>query len=31
MIDNADHKKQIDESIREMVSIVRDLDKSLQL
>jgi hypothetical protein len=31
MIDNADYKKGMDESIRELVSSVRDLDKNLQL
>jgi hypothetical protein len=31
MIDNSDYKKTIDDSIREIVSTVRDLDKNLQL
>jgi hypothetical protein len=31
MVDNADYKKGVDEGIREMVSVVRDLDKNLQL
>jgi hypothetical protein len=31
MIDNVDHKKPMDEGVREMVGQLRDLDQNLQL
>jgi len=32
MIDNVDYKqKKLDEGVREIISVVRDLDKNLQL